>query len=56
MSMPPFALLFVTLFNPGYAEPLVTTSLGRAMSVSAVILGLVGWRWLRILGRPEIVA
>ena len=56
MSMPPFALLFVTLFNPGYAEPLVTTSLGRVMSVSAVILGLVGWRWLRILGRPEIVA
>jgi len=56
MLMPPFALAFVSLFNPRYAEPLVTDSLGRAMSVTAVVLGLVGWRWLRTLSRPEVMA
>ena len=56
MLMPPFALAFVSLFNPRYAEPLVTEPLGRAMSVTAVVLGLVGWRWLRTLSRPEVVA
>lgn len=56
MLMPPFALAFVSLFNARYAEPLVTDPLGRAMSVTAIVLGLVGWRWLRALSRPEVVA
>ncbi|MFZ9397844.1 MAG: type II secretion system F family protein [Ilumatobacteraceae bacterium] len=56
MLMPPFALAFVSLFNPRYAEPLVAEPLGRAMSVTALVLGLVGWRWLRTLSRPEVVA
>ncbi|MBU3688713.1 MAG: hypothetical protein B7C54_12670 [Acidimicrobiales bacterium mtb01] len=55
MLMPPFALAFVSLFNPRYAEPLVTEPLGRSMSVTAIVLGLVGWRWLRTLSRPEVM-
>lgn len=56
LAMPPVMLLFVSVFSPGYAAPLVTNPLGRAMSISGVMLGFVGWRWLRFLGNPEVVA
>ena len=56
LAMPPVMLLFVSVFSPGYASPLVTDPLGRAMSISGVMLGFIGWRWLRFLGNPEVVA
>jgi len=54
LAMPPVVLVFVSALSPGYAAPLVTTPLGISMSVTAGILGVVGWRWLHKLGNPEI--
>lgn len=56
LSLPPVVLGVVSLLNPGYATPLVTEPLGRAMSVAGVSLAFVGWRWLRRLANPEVVA
>lgn len=56
LAMPPLSLALVSLLSPGYASPLVTEPLGRAMSVVAVVLGVTGWRWLRILGNPKVAA
>lgn len=54
MAMPPVMLAFVSVTSPGYAEPLISDPLGRAMSAVAVVLAFVGWRWLRALGNPEV--
>jgi len=54
LAMPPVVLVFVSALSPGYAAPLVTTPLGVSMSVTAGVLGVVGWRWLHKLGNPEI--
>lgn len=54
LAMPPVVLVFVSAMSPGYAAPLVTTPLGVSMSAAAVVLGVVGWRWLHKLGNPEI--
>lgn len=54
LAMPPVVLVFVSAMSPGYAAPLVTTPPGIAMSVTAGVLGVVGWRWLHKLGNPEI--
>lgn len=56
MVMPIVAIVVVTLLSPGYMAPLVTEPAGQAMSVSAVVLGAFGWRWLRALARPEVTA
>lgn len=56
LAMPPAMLLFVSVFSPGYASPLFTDPLGRAMSITGVTLAFVGWRWLKYLGNPEVVA
>lgn len=55
LVMPPVVLLFVSALNPGYAAPLVTDPLGRAMSAVGIVLGVTGWRWLRRLGNPRVV-
>jgi Flp pilus assembly protein TadB len=49
-------LVIVSLLSPGYTAPLVETSLGRSMSMAGLFLGFVGWRWLRSLGTPKVVA
>ena len=56
LAMPPAMLFFLSVFSPGYATPLVSDPLGRAMSISGVTLAVVGWRWLKYLGNPEVVA
>ena len=56
LALPPIVLVVVSLLNPGYASPLVTDPLGQRMSVVGVVLALVGWRWLRRLANPEVVA
>ena len=56
LAMPPVMLVFVSVFSPGYATPLFTDPLGQAMSVTGVTLAVVGWRWLKFLGNPEVVA
>lgn len=56
LAMPPAMLVLVTILSPGYTAPLVEHPTGRAMAVSGVILGLVGWRWLRALSTPKVVA
>lgn len=55
LAMPPMMLVIVSLISPGYAEPLLSDPLGRSMSGTAVVLGLVGWRWLRRLSSPSVV-
>lgn len=54
LAMPPVVLLLISVLSPGYAEPLVVTRLGNTLLVAAVVLGGVGWRWLRSLANPEI--
>lgn len=56
LAMPPAMLVLVTILSPGYTSPLVQHPTGRAMAVSGVVLGLVGWRWLRVLSTPKVVA
>ena len=56
MAMPPVMLVLVSLFSPGYAAPLVQEPLGRAMSIVGVVLAFTGWRWLKVLGTPKVVA
>ena len=55
LAMPPAMLVFISVSSPGYASPLFTDPLGQAMSVTGVILAVVGWRWLAYLGNPEVV-
>lgn len=56
LALPPVMLVVVSVLNPGYAAPLATDPLGRRMSIAGVALAIVGWRWLRRLGDPEVVA
>jgi tight adherence protein B len=56
LALPPITLVVVSLFNPGYASPLITDPLGQRMTAFGVVLALIGWRWLRHLSNPEVVA
>lgn len=56
LALPPVMLIVVSLLDPGYAAPLVTDPLGRRMTVAGALLAFVGWRWLRRLGDPNVVA
>lgn len=56
LALPVLTLLVVSVLSPGYAAPLLNDPAGRVMSVGGVILGLVGWMWLRALSTPEVVA
>lgn len=56
LAMPPAMFVIVSLLSPGYTSPLFETSLGRSMSMAGLFLGFVGWRWLRSLGTPKVVA
>ncbi len=53
LALPVGALIITSLLSPGYATPLIATSLGRLLSITAVTLGTVGVIWLRHLARPE---
>lgn len=55
LALPIFSLIAVSAMSPGYALPLVETPLGRLLSVAAVVLAVVGWAWLRALGRPAVL-
>ena len=54
MAMPPVSLGAISLMSPGYALPLVNEPLGRALAVTGLVLGLIGWRWLAYIARPRI--
>ena len=56
LAMPIAMLVLVTILSPGYTAPLIEHPTGRAMSASGIVLGLVGWRWLRALSTPKVVA
>lgn len=56
LALPPAMLLIVSLLNPGYAAPLINDPLGRRMSIVGITLAFIGWRWLRRLGNPDVVA
>lgn len=56
LAMPPAMLVLVSVLSPGYAAPLFNHPLGRKMLYAAIVLGLVGWRWLRSLSTPKVVA
>lgn len=56
LALPPLVLVAVSILNPGYATTLITDPLGQRMSMGATALAFVGWRWLRHLGNPEVVA
>lgn len=56
LAMPPAMLVLVSVLSPGYAAPLFNHPLGRKMLYVAIVLGLVGWRWLRSLSTPKVTA
>lgn len=56
LAMPPAMLVLVSVLSPGYAAPLFEHPTGRKMLYAAIVLGLVGWRWLRSLSTPKVVA
>lgn len=56
LAMPPVMFVIVSILSPGYAEPLLTDPLGRFMLIVAILLALVGWRWLRALSNPKVIA
>jgi len=56
LALPVLTLLVVSVLSPGYASPLIDDPAGRLMSGAGVVLGLVGWMWLRALSNPEVVA
>ena len=56
LALPPATLGLVSVLNPGYASPLLNDPLGQRMSVAGVVLAFVGWRWLKRLANPEVVA
>lgn len=55
LALPILTLIVVSVLSPGYATPLLTDPLGRMMSVSGLVLGVVGWAWLRRLANPDII-
>ncbi len=55
LALPVLTLIVVSVLSPGYAAPLLTDPLGQAMSVAGLVLGVVGWAWLRRLANPDIV-
>lgn len=56
LALPVLTLLVVSVLSPGYAAPLIEEPAGRVMSGAGVVMGLVGWMWLRALSNPEVVA
>jgi tight adherence protein B len=54
LAMPPISVGMISLMSPGYAAPLITEPLGRALTVLALCLGLFGWRWLAYLSRAQV--
>ena len=56
LALPVLTLIVISALSPGYASPLINEPVGRLMSIAGVILGLVGWMWLRALSNPEVVA
>ncbi len=56
LALPVITLIVVSVLSPGYASPLLDEPAGRLMSGAGVVLGLVGWMWLRALSDPEVVA
>jgi tight adherence protein B len=54
MAMPPLSLAAISLASPGYALPLINEPLGRAFAVTGIVLGLIGWRWLAYLAKPQV--
>ena len=56
LALPVLTLIVVSVLSPGYAAPLLNEPAGRLMSGGGVVLGGVGWMWLRALSNPEVVA
>lgn len=52
MALPLASLALLSLLSPGYAGPLFTTSAGHVLTIVGLVLGAVGWGWLRALSRP----
>jgi tight adherence protein B len=46
--------LWMTLTRPEYLRPLYTQPVGILMSVSGVVLTVVGWFWMSKLAKVEV--
>jgi tight adherence protein B len=56
LAMPIIMFVVISLLSPGYTTPLFNSSLGRMLSMSGIVLGTVGWMWLRSLSTPKVTA
>jgi tight adherence protein B len=55
LALPLVGMLAMAILSPGYIDPLIGTTTGRFLSVVALILGGVGYFWLKKLGNPDVV-
>jgi tight adherence protein B len=56
LAMPIIMFVVISILSPGYTSPLFNSSLGRMLSMSGIVLGTVGWMWLRSLSTPKVIA
>ena len=56
LAMPVIMFVVISILSPGYTAPLFNNSLGQMLSISGIVLGSIGWLWLRSLSTPKVVA
>lgn len=56
LAMPIIMFVVISVLSPGYTSPLFNSSLGQMLSISGVVLGTIGWMWLRSLSTPKVIA
>jgi tight adherence protein B len=56
LAMPIIMFVVISILSPGYTSPLFNSSLGRMLSMSGIVLGTIGWMWLRSLSTPKVIA
>lgn len=54
MALPILLILYYSLANPGYLDPLVTTSFGRILLVGSAVLYGLGAMWMRVLIKVKL--
>lgn len=54
VGLPIFTALAISLFSPGYFEPLFSTTIGRILAITGALFMLLGWYLMRKLAEVEI--
>jgi tight adherence protein B len=55
LALPVVGMFAMLLISPGYLDPLFSTTPGRFLALVALVLGGIGYLWLRKLSNPDVV-